>query len=271
MATILEALGTYIDTNRNDLTLGTNLFLSKMPETPDVAVCIYETAGFSPMMTFGSTAIQFDKPGVQIAVRAGRDAYATARDLAVALRTLVAGIVDTTVGGKRILRVEASGSVYSLSPDDLDRPRVVFNLDCHVGVQTWTRKKFHATFTDEGKIVTNSQDVGAVTESSRSTSLDLGNSTAPDVKQQINKFSNLDNLLDSYEPAKKVNGAICSVFKMYEQIPLSTQERLNKLMDNKSVTSGEICKLLKTFDLTISVEVMRRHRRRKTGTGCACP
>lgn len=134
MATILEALGTHIDTNRNDLTLGTNLFLSKMPESPDVAVCIYETAGFSPMMTFGSTAIQFDKPSVQIAVRAGRDDYATARNLAVALRTLVCGMTDITVGQVRVLRVEASGSVYSLSADDLERPRVVFNLDCHVGV-----------------------------------------------------------------------------------------------------------------------------------------
>lgn len=134
MATVLEALGTYIDTNRGDLTLGTNLFLSKMPESPDACVCIYEYAGATPMMTFGSTAIQIDKPSVQIAVRAGRDAYVTARDLAVALRTLVAGIVDVTVGSTRVIRVEPTGGVYALSADDLDRPRVVFNLDCHVGV-----------------------------------------------------------------------------------------------------------------------------------------
>lgn len=119
--------------------------------------------------------------------------------------------------------------------------------------------------------MTNSRGAGAVTESLLNTSQDLGNSTAPDVKQQINKFDNLDNLLDSYEPAKKINGAVCSIHKIYEEIPQSTQERLNKLMDNKSITSGEICKLLKAFDLIVSVEVMRRHRRRKTGTGCACP
>jgi len=134
MATVLEALGAYIDTNRGDLTLGTNLFLSKMPDTPDVCVCIYEYQGTTPMMTFGSTAIQMDRPSVQISVRAGRDDYATARDLAQALRTLVAGIVNVTSSNVLIIRCEPTGSFYPLSVDQLERPRVVFNLDCHVGV-----------------------------------------------------------------------------------------------------------------------------------------
>ena len=134
MATVLEALGTYIDTNRGDLTIGTNLFLSKMPDTPDVCVCIYENQGSGPLMTFGATAIQLDRPSVQISVRAARDDYATARDLAQALRTLVAGIVNVTSSGVVVLRVEPTGSFYSLSVDQLERPRVVFNLDCHVGV-----------------------------------------------------------------------------------------------------------------------------------------
>jgi hypothetical protein len=134
MATVLEALGTYIDTNRGDLTIGTNLFLSKMPDTPDVCVCIYENQGNGPLMTFGATAIQLDRPSVQISVRAARDDYATARDLAQALRTLVAGIVNVTSSGVVVLRVEPTGSFYSLSVDQLERPRVVFNLDCHVGV-----------------------------------------------------------------------------------------------------------------------------------------
>jgi len=134
MATVLEALGAYIDANRGDLTLGTNLFLSKMPDSPDVCVCIYEYQGTAPMMTFGSTAIQMDRPSVQISVRASRDDYATARDLAQALRTLVSGIVDVTSSGVRIVRAEPTGTFYLLSVDQLERPRVVFNLDCHVGV-----------------------------------------------------------------------------------------------------------------------------------------
>jgi len=134
MATVLEALGAYIDTNRGDLTIATNLFLSKMPDTPDVCVCIYENQGSGPLMTFGATAIQVDRPSVQISVRAARDDYATARDLAQALRTLVSGITNVTSSGVTILRVEPTGSFYPLSVDQLERPRVVFNLDCHVGV-----------------------------------------------------------------------------------------------------------------------------------------
>jgi hypothetical protein len=85
-------------------------------------------------MTFGATAIQLDRPNVQISVRAGRDNYAAARDMAQALRTLVAGIINVTSSGVLIMRAEPTGSFYPLGVDQLERPRVVFNMDCHVGV-----------------------------------------------------------------------------------------------------------------------------------------
>jgi hypothetical protein len=134
MPTILEAVGTYIDNNSVTLTLGTNLFLAKMPDTPDVCVCVYEYEGFAPIETFGATAFEVNRPSVQIAVRAGRDDYPAARDLADTLRTLVSGMSNVTVGSVLVMRVASSGSLYSLGADALDRPRVVFNLDCHVDV-----------------------------------------------------------------------------------------------------------------------------------------
>jgi hypothetical protein len=134
MPTILEAVGTYIDDNNATLALGTNLFLAKMPDTPDVCVCVYEYQGVAPIETFGNKAIEIDRPSVQIAVRAGRDDYPAARDLADTLRTLVAGMTNVSVGGVTVMRVSASGGLYPLGADQLDRPRVVFNLDCHVDV-----------------------------------------------------------------------------------------------------------------------------------------
>jgi len=134
MPTILEAVGTYIDNNNATLALGTNLFLAKMPDTPDVCVCVYEYQGVAPIETFGNKAIEIDRPSVQIAVRAGRDDYPAARDLADTLRTLVSGMSNVTVGSVLVMRVASSGSLYSLGADALDRPRVVFNLDCHVDV-----------------------------------------------------------------------------------------------------------------------------------------
>lgn len=134
MATILEAVGTYIDNNNATLTLGTNLFLGKMPDTPDVCVCVYEYEGFAPIETFGATAFEVNRPSVQVVVRAGRDDYPAARDLADTLRTLVSAMSNVSVSGVTVMRVASSGSLYPLGADALDRPRVVFNLDCHVDV-----------------------------------------------------------------------------------------------------------------------------------------
>jgi hypothetical protein len=105
-----------------------------MPDTPDVCVCVYEYQGVAPIETFGNKAIEIDRPSVQIAVRAGRDDYPAARDLADTLRTLVAGMTNVSVGGVTVMRVSSSGGLYPLGADQLDRPRVVFNLDCHVDV-----------------------------------------------------------------------------------------------------------------------------------------
>jgi len=119
--------------------------------------------------------------------------------------------------------------------------------------------------------VTNSLDAGGVTESLRNTSQGHGNSTARDAKQETSKFSELDNLLENFSPEKKHFGLTCSVKKILEQLPQETQDKLNKIMENKEVLAGDICNILKSFDFNVSHEVMRRHRRRKSGTGCSCP
>jgi hypothetical protein len=134
MPTILEAVGTYIDNNNATLALGTNLFLAKMPDSPDVCVCLYEYEGFAPIESFGTASRDVDRPSVQVVVRAARDDYPAARDLADTLRTLVAGMSNVSVAGVAVMRVTSSGSLYPLGADALDRPRVVFNLDCHVDV-----------------------------------------------------------------------------------------------------------------------------------------
>jgi hypothetical protein len=105
-----------------------------MPDTPDLCVTVYEYEGFSPIETFGTKAIEIDRPSIQVVVRAGRDDYPTARDLADTLRTLVSGMTNVSVGGQTVMRVSSSGGLYPLGADQLDRPRVVFNLDCHMDV-----------------------------------------------------------------------------------------------------------------------------------------
>jgi hypothetical protein len=131
-ATILEAVGSHIDANYATLTIGTNLFLAKMPDTPDFCVTVYEYQGQAPMETFGAAAFAIDKPSIQVVVRATRDDYPTARNLAQDLRILLASVRDTSINGLRVVRLVSNGSVLSLGTDDLDRPRIAFNLDCFV-------------------------------------------------------------------------------------------------------------------------------------------
>lgn len=133
MPTVLEAIGSHIDTNASDLTLGTNLFLSKMPEAPDLCVAIFEFEGLPPIETFGESGFIVERPSVQVMVRAGREDYVTARDKAVTLRNLISQISNTSLSGVDILRVASVGSVMPLGTDELERPLIVFNVDCFAG------------------------------------------------------------------------------------------------------------------------------------------
>jgi hypothetical protein len=133
MATILESVGDRLVTGSFG-TLATNIFLGRMPATPDVCVCVYEYEGAMPLATFGSTATAIDKPRIQIVCRAGRDDYPTARDAAQNIRAYLGAISNTTISDIKVMRIMPIGSVFSLGPDQQDRPRIAFNAECYVGI-----------------------------------------------------------------------------------------------------------------------------------------
>lgn len=113
------------------------------------------------------------------------------------------------------------------------------------------------------------RDAGDVTESLPSSLPALGNSTATDVKPQIN---NLLDALNAFTPKKQNNGMLCSVRRMLESITEAEAIKLQELLDNEAVLSSDLSLLVKRHGYHISGDVMRRHRRRKvTGTGCSCP
>ena len=131
MATILESIGDYLVTNSHG-TLGTTLFLGTLPESPDACVAVYENSGSSPSFTMGSGGIQIDYPMIQIICRAGREDYPTARDKADTIRILLASVVETTVSGVHIMRIEPMGSVNQLGVDPKYRPLISVNFRCLV-------------------------------------------------------------------------------------------------------------------------------------------
>jgi hypothetical protein len=129
--TILEAVGDYLQAQAQG-TLGTNLFLAVMPESPDVVTCVYETAGFAPQFTMGAGAVAVDQPGLQVICRAARGNYPGARDKADAIRLLLAAVTETTLSGVHIMRISPDGAVLPMGEDDNGRPMVSVNFSCQV-------------------------------------------------------------------------------------------------------------------------------------------
>ena len=131
MATILESIGDYLVTNSYG-TLGTNIFLQVMPETPDACIAVYENSGSSPAFTMGTGGIVIDYPMIQIVARAAREDYPTARDVAENIRNLLALVTNVTISSINIMRIEPMGSVNFIGVDNKYRPLVSVNYRCLV-------------------------------------------------------------------------------------------------------------------------------------------
>jgi hypothetical protein len=139
MATILESIGDYLQNTASAFgahasqgTLGTNLFLATLPETPDACVAIYENSGSSPAFTMGAGGIQIDYPMLQVIARAGREDYPEARDKAESIRLLLASVLESTISGVHVMRIEPMGSINQLGVDPKYRPLISVNFRCLV-------------------------------------------------------------------------------------------------------------------------------------------
>jgi hypothetical protein len=131
MATILESIGDYLVTNSHG-TLGTDIFLGTLPESPDACIAVYENAGSSPTFTMGSGGIVIDYPMIQIICRAGREDYPTARDKAENIRVLLAQVLEQTISNIHVMRIEPMGSINQLGVDPKYRPLISVNFRCLV-------------------------------------------------------------------------------------------------------------------------------------------
>ena len=126
--TILETVGWYLD-DQNLGTLGTDLFLAVMPDSPDVMTCVYETGGGVPDQVMGPSAWVIDRPSFQVLCRAGQGDYPTARDAAAAIRALLGAVIEQDVNGTHVMRILPSGGLLALGEDPLGRPVVSLNFD----------------------------------------------------------------------------------------------------------------------------------------------
>lgn len=123
---ILDALGAYLVTNSLG-TLATDIFLARMPDSPDACITIYESKGASPQQVFGTSVYGVDRPRIRVLVRGTRNNYAATRAIAVSVRNVLGAVRNTTISSVPILTIMASSEVYPLGRDAEDR--VVFGCD----------------------------------------------------------------------------------------------------------------------------------------------
>jgi len=105
---MLDDIGGYVDTNTS-FTLGTDLFLSILPDSPDNCAVILENGGAPPISTMGTTNTpQLERPEIQIIVR--NTSYSTGRANAETLFRLLTAVSNATINGNLYHRIEATSS-----------------------------------------------------------------------------------------------------------------------------------------------------------------
>ena len=108
-------------------TIGTDLFISEQPSSPDSCVTVFDTGGFPPESNY-----TYEKPTVNIRVRGNRNgylnAYAVAKSIVDELHDKTNEEVDSE---NRIISIWCMGDIISLGKDDNDRPQLSVNFRIH--------------------------------------------------------------------------------------------------------------------------------------------
>lgn len=104
------------------LTVGTNLFKSLLPDSPDECTAIYEFAGSQPIFSMSQDLPAIEQPRIQVVCRSV--SYATARSRMETIWQSLCGIRDETVNGVAYLCVMPLGSPEQGGRDSAQRERV---------------------------------------------------------------------------------------------------------------------------------------------------
>lgn len=108
---------TYAASYSGKFALGTNLFLSLLPETPDVCMAVYEQGGGPPVFTFGTT--QIVQPTMQVITR--HTSYETGRTDAQELFEIFVDLAEQTINSVKYHRIEPVSSPALFQRDNNNR------------------------------------------------------------------------------------------------------------------------------------------------------
>lgn len=111
---LLDDIGNYLQSEGIG-TIGTDIFLGLLPDTPDNCVALLEVEGKPPYLAYG---VDEERPVLQVKVR--NTQYAAGRSKIEDVVTLLHVLHNTTLGGKRYLSIVAAQSPYSMGYDTSD-------------------------------------------------------------------------------------------------------------------------------------------------------
>jgi len=127
MSEILDAIGSVL-ASASIGTQGTDLFLSRSPESPDSCVTVYESGAGYSIYTQGTTGAALQVTNIQVIARGALEDYVGARTKITDVITAMEAIKETTASGIRLLRAEQLGRPIPLGYDGNDRPRISMNF-----------------------------------------------------------------------------------------------------------------------------------------------
>lgn len=129
---LLPELGSYL-TSSAGFTVGTDLTLGMMPDSPDAIATLYEAPGREPAHTMGNIAGQaaLEFPAVKVDIRGAATAggYAAARLVASRLFLALDGLPTRTIDGVAYKYAKARQSPYLYGRDGNERPKLTFTVD----------------------------------------------------------------------------------------------------------------------------------------------
>lgn len=130
---LLEDIAAVIDSNSVTFTLGTNLFIGRLPDSPDLCCAIFQYGGEEPLNMMGGDAMPpIEQPRIQVLVRA--TGYASAQSTITTIWGYLEAILNENLTGDRYLRVSAVQSPFPMDRDAQDR--VIFAQNYRVLKET---------------------------------------------------------------------------------------------------------------------------------------
>jgi hypothetical protein len=127
MSEILDGVGAVLQAAGVG-TLGTNLFLSRQPDTPDACVTVVESGAGVNIYTHGVIGNALTMTNIQVTARAAREDYQSARSTITSVISALEAVAETTASSVRLLRVESLGRPIPMGYDGNDRPEIAMNF-----------------------------------------------------------------------------------------------------------------------------------------------